>query len=60
MLVFSALNPVAFFASLEILQMIEYEDELAESRQHHGRSALIGTVARKAARNDARLRPVKV
>lgn len=36
------------FASLEILQLIEYEDELAEGRQHQGRSALIGMVARKA------------
>jgi hypothetical protein len=35
------------FASLQILQLVEYEDEMAEGTQHHGRSALIGMVARK-------------
>lgn len=37
---------------MEILQLIEYEDDLAEGTQHHGRSALLGMVARKTARND--------
>jgi 2-polyprenyl-3-methyl-5-hydroxy-6-metoxy-1,4-benzoquinol methylase len=35
------------FASLQILELVEYEDEMAEGTQHHGRSALIGMVARK-------------
>lgn len=47
------------FASLETLQLIEYEDELAEGRQHLGRSALIGMVARKAARHARPLMPAK-
>lgn len=36
------------FASMQILELREYEAELAEGRGHHGRSALIGMVARKA------------
>ena len=35
------------FASLEILELREYEDDLAEGTQHRGRSAVIGMVARK-------------
>jgi len=35
------------FAGLEILQLKEYEAELAEGAGHKGRSALIGMVARK-------------
>jgi SAM-dependent methyltransferase len=35
------------FASLHILELREYEADLAEGTQHHGRSALIGLVARK-------------
>ena len=35
------------FASLHILELREYEAALAEGTQHHGRSALIGLVARK-------------
>ena len=35
------------FAALEILALDEYEDELAEGEGHHGRSALLGLVARK-------------
>ena len=38
------------FAGLQILEMIDYEDELTEGAQHHGRSALIGLVARKPPR----------
>ena len=37
------------FATLEILELTEYEDELTEGTQHHGKSALIGLVARKKA-----------
>ena len=37
------------FAGLEILQLREYEAELAEGTGHKGRSALIGLVARKPA-----------
>ena len=37
------------FASLEILELTEYEDTLTEGTQHHGKSALIGLVARKKA-----------
>lgn len=36
------------FAGLDILELREYEDELAEGTGHKGRSALIGMVARKA------------
>lgn len=35
------------FADLEILELREYETELAEGTGHKGRSALIGMVARK-------------
>ncbi|HOL37002.1 MAG TPA: class I SAM-dependent methyltransferase [Rubrivivax sp.] len=35
------------FAALEILALDEYEDDLAEGEGHHGRSALLGLVARK-------------
>jgi SAM-dependent methyltransferase len=36
------------FAGMEILELKEYEAELAEGNGHKGRSALIGMVARKA------------
>jgi SAM-dependent methyltransferase len=35
------------FATLELLELREYEAELGEGTQHSGRSALIGLVARK-------------
>jgi 2-polyprenyl-3-methyl-5-hydroxy-6-metoxy-1,4-benzoquinol methylase len=35
------------FAALEIVELREYEAEVAEGSGHHGRSALIGMVARK-------------
>lgn len=35
------------FASMTILELLEYEEELEEGIQHRGRSALIGLVARK-------------
>jgi SAM-dependent methyltransferase len=35
------------FATLEILELREYEAEMAEGSRHHGRSALIGLLARK-------------
>ena len=35
------------FASLQIVELREYEAELTEGTQHHGRSALIGMIARK-------------
>jgi SAM-dependent methyltransferase len=35
------------FASLEIVELIEYEAELQEGARHAGRSALMGLVARK-------------
>lgn len=35
------------FAALHIIELREYEADLAEGIQHHGRSALIGLVARK-------------
>lgn len=35
------------FADMEIVELVEYEDDLTEGAQHHGRSALIGMVARK-------------
>lgn len=38
------------FASLDIIELCEYEAELAEGAQHVGRSALLGMVARKPAR----------
>ncbi len=36
------------FAALEIVELREYEADLAEGTQHFGRSALIGLVGRKA------------
>jgi SAM-dependent methyltransferase len=36
------------FAALEIVELREYEAELAEGSGHKGRSALVGLVARKA------------
>ncbi|WP_296447433.1 SAM-dependent methyltransferase [Rhodoferax sp. UBA5149] len=47
------------FASMQIMDLTEYEDDLAEGTQHHGRSALIGMVARKAALNDGPLTPAR-
>jgi SAM-dependent methyltransferase len=35
------------FATMEILELREYEADLTEGTQHHGRSAVIGLVARK-------------
>lgn len=35
------------FASLQIVELREYEAELTEGTQHHGHSALIGMIARK-------------
>ena len=35
------------FADLQIVELREYEAEVAEGRGHHGRSALIGLVARR-------------
>jgi 2-polyprenyl-3-methyl-5-hydroxy-6-metoxy-1,4-benzoquinol methylase len=35
------------FASLEIIELREYEADMAEGTRHHGRSALIGLLARK-------------
>ncbi len=35
------------FAPLQIVELREYEADLSEGTQHHGRSALIGLVARK-------------
>lgn len=35
------------FAAFEILELREYDDELAEGSRHCGRSALLGLVARK-------------
>ena len=35
------------FAGMEILELREYEDDLAEGSGHRGRSALVGLVARK-------------
>lgn len=35
------------FAHLEIIELGEYEDDLAEGLHHFGRSALVGLVARK-------------
>lgn len=37
----------ADLGSLEIEQLIEYEADLAEGDGHHGRSALVGVIARK-------------
>ena len=41
----------AAFANLQILDLMEYEDDLSEGTQHLGRSALIGMVARKTIQN---------
>ena len=35
------------FGALEILELRCYDSDLAEGTQHHGRSALVGLVARK-------------
>jgi SAM-dependent methyltransferase len=35
------------FAALQIVELREYEAEMREGVQHHGRSALVGLVARK-------------
>ncbi|HEY0846637.1 MAG TPA: class I SAM-dependent methyltransferase [Noviherbaspirillum sp.] len=35
------------FAGMEMVELVEYEDELTEGKQHLGRSALVGMVARK-------------
>lgn len=35
------------FAGMEIVELREYEEELAEGSQHRGHSALVGMVARK-------------
>lgn len=35
------------FAALQLVELREYEADLSEGTQHHGRSALIGLVARK-------------
>lgn len=35
------------FASLQTIELVEYEAELSEGKRHAGRSALIGLVARK-------------
>lgn len=35
------------FRDMEIIELIEYEDDLEEGTHHRGRSALIGLVARK-------------
>lgn len=37
----------AAFARLRIIELREYEAELTEGTQHHGRSALVGLLARK-------------
>jgi SAM-dependent methyltransferase len=39
------------FASMQIVDLVEYEDELSEGVHHLGRSALIGMVARKPSAN---------
>ncbi len=41
------------FAGMQMLDLLEYECDMTEGRQHHGRSALIGMLARKPMRNDA-------
>ena len=38
------------FASMEIVELRDYEADLAEGTRHTGRSALIGLVARKIQR----------
>jgi 2-polyprenyl-3-methyl-5-hydroxy-6-metoxy-1,4-benzoquinol methylase len=42
----------AAFANMQILDLIEYEDDLSEGTQHRGHSALIGMVARKPFRDN--------
>ncbi len=37
----------AAFATLQIIELREYEADLTEGTQHHGRSALVGLLARK-------------
>ncbi|MGZ5241258.1 MAG: class I SAM-dependent methyltransferase [Caldimonas sp.] len=37
----------AAFAALQIIELREYEADLTEGTQHHGRSALVGLLARK-------------
>jgi SAM-dependent methyltransferase len=37
----------AAFATLEVIELREYEADLTEGTQHHGRSALVGLLARK-------------
>jgi hypothetical protein len=37
----------AAFAALETIELLEYEADLTEGMQHHGRSALVGLLARK-------------
>jgi hypothetical protein len=37
------------FADLDIVELREYEADVAEGSGHHGRSALIGLVARRRA-----------
>jgi hypothetical protein len=39
------------FASLQMVELVGYEDELSEGAHHRGRSALIGMVARKPSAN---------
>lgn len=43
------------FASMDILDLVQYEDHMAEGTQHHGRSALVGMVARKKCLTDESL-----
>jgi SAM-dependent methyltransferase len=38
----------ASFAAMDIIELRDYEDDLKEGAHHHGRSALVGMVARKA------------
>jgi hypothetical protein len=45
----------AAFANMQILDLIEYEDDMSEGTQHHGRSALVGMVARKPCLHDVPL-----
>jgi hypothetical protein len=35
------------FAQLQLVELREYEADLTEGTQHHGRSALVGLVGRK-------------
>ncbi|HEY8905262.1 MAG TPA: class I SAM-dependent methyltransferase [Rhodoferax sp.] len=45
------------FASMHLLDLVEYEEEMAEGTRHRGRSALIGMVARKMHLDDDHLTP---